>query len=507
MKLDAKALRYMSSEDFRVLTAVEMGSKNHEVVPTSLVAQISQLRHGGSHKILGDLAKRNLVARVKNAKYDGYRLTYGGYDYLALKTFARRGSVYSVGNQIGVGKESDIYIVANEEDQQLVLKLQRLGRVSFRSIKSKRDYLQKRKSASWMYMSRLAAMKEYAFMKVLHDNGFPVPTPIDLSRHCVVMELIDAFPLRQVDSIKDVGKLYSELMDLIVRLARYGLIHGDFNEFNILIRDNGDPVLIDFPQMVSTSHANAEFYFNRDVECIRVFFRRRFGYESVLYPKFALDADREFDLDVQVAASGFSKKLQDELEAVSLGDYQAVVEEDKEEDTADEIAEPGDDEAEAEAEVDIAEDDSEDITPEESEPKQSTESESDDDDDDNNGDVQDPSTAPDLLTDDIEAAESALRNASLSQSDTDSDDPDSIITPANNRSYKAHRDAPIPRSKLLPKPSKVLNDAAIKERVARSLRNKRGGAQANRNQTKGKEKRRGREVVKAGAIGDGSIYD
>lgn len=92
-------------------------------------------------------------------------------------------------------------------------------------------------------------------------------------------------------------------MDLIVRLARSGLIHGDFNEFNILIRDHrtdqererdeeseeqrrerieedgGDvpvqiapedmtearrtkgllePVLIDFPQMVSIDHADAE---------------------------------------------------------------------------------------------------------------------------------------------------------------------------------------------------------------------------------------------------------
>jgi RIO kinase 2 len=68
-------------------------------------------------------------------------------------------------------------------------------------------------------------------------------------------------------------------MDLIVRLARSGLIHGDFNEFNILIMehgrdingghdddvDGGDvaarppvPVLIDFPQMVSTDHENAE---------------------------------------------------------------------------------------------------------------------------------------------------------------------------------------------------------------------------------------------------------
>jgi RIO kinase 2 len=112
------------------------------------------------------------------------------------------------------------------------------------------------------------------------------------------------------------GKLYSQLMELIVKLAQYGLIHGDFNEFNILIKSDGSPILIDFPQMVSTSHINAEYYFNRDVECIRTFFRRRFGYESALYPRFTHDVNREFSLDVQVAASGFSKKMQKELEEV-----------------------------------------------------------------------------------------------------------------------------------------------------------------------------------------------
>ncbi|KAI8054698.1 RIO1 family-domain-containing protein [Syncephalis plumigaleata] len=317
MKLDVKAMRYMSGEDFRVLTAVEMGSKNHEIVPTSLITNIAGLRHGGVQKILSDLARKSLVARVQNAKYDGYRLTYGGYDYLAMKTFLKRKSVVSVGNQIGVGKESDIFVVADEADQSRVLKLQRLGRMSFRTIKSKRDYLQKRKSASWMYMSRLAAAKEYAFMKVLYDNGFPVPQPFDYNRHCVVMELIDAFPLRQIEHVENPGKLYSELMNLIVRLAQSGLIHGDFNEFNLLVRESGEPILIDFPQMVSTSHANAEWYFNRDVECIRTFFRRRFNYESMLYPKFKLDVNKEFDLDVQVAASGFTKKQQRELEEVN----------------------------------------------------------------------------------------------------------------------------------------------------------------------------------------------
>jgi RIO-like serine/threonine protein kinase len=37
---------------------------------------------------------------------DGYRLTYGGYDFLAIRAFAKRNTVHAVGNQIGTGKES-----------------------------------------------------------------------------------------------------------------------------------------------------------------------------------------------------------------------------------------------------------------------------------------------------------------------------------------------------------------------------------------------------------------
>ncbi|KAJ7070966.1 RIO1 family-domain-containing protein [Mycena amicta] len=331
MKLDATDLRYVTSDEFRVLTAVEMGSKNHEVVPTVLIAQISGLRNGGVNKLIGSLAKRNLVSKVQNSKYDGYRLTYGGYDYLAMRALSKRDSMHSVGNQIGVGKESDIYIVADADGSEMVLKLHRLGRISFRAIKEKRDYLGKRKSASWMYMSRLAAQKEWAFMKVLHEHGFPVPRPVDQARHCILMELIDAYPLRQIAEVPSPGKLYSTLMDLIVRFAQAGLIHGDFNEFNILIRrETGDPVVIDFPQMVSTSHENAEWYFNRDVECIRTFFKRRFRYESALYPRFKSImtedgvATGDFRLDVVVAASGFKQKDMKVLE-----EYMEVVKEEE----------------------------------------------------------------------------------------------------------------------------------------------------------------------------------
>ena len=82
-------------------------------------------------------------------------------------------SLYQRSNRlVMLTPRADIYVVADAEGVQRVLKLHRLGRVSFRAIKSKRDYLQKRKSASWMYMSRLAATKEYAFMKVRCRRAF-----------------------------------------------------------------------------------------------------------------------------------------------------------------------------------------------------------------------------------------------------------------------------------------------------------------------------------------------
>lgn len=86
MKLDATDLRYVGADAFRVLAAVrpppcqspgarlanpaqvEQGSKNHELVPLTLIAQISGARSGGVNKALGELAKRKLVGKVQNAK-------------------------------------------------------------------------------------------------------------------------------------------------------------------------------------------------------------------------------------------------------------------------------------------------------------------------------------------------------------------------------------------------------------------------------------------------------
>ena len=51
---------------------------------------------------------------------------------------------------------------------------------------------------SWLYLSRLAALKEFAFMKALGERGFPVPVAVDHSRHAVLMSMAPGVPLSQV---------------------------------------------------------------------------------------------------------------------------------------------------------------------------------------------------------------------------------------------------------------------------------------------------------------------
>ena len=312
-------------------------------------------------------------------------MTYSGYDYLALHAHSKASAVVQFGSPMGQGKESDIWLVtvpANhvENDRiedidlvslegqlaQAILKVHRLGRTSFRSVQNNRAYLGKRTHGSWQYLSRLSAQKEYTAMRALHSAGFRVPRPIAQNRHSVVMSLVPGYPLRSVPlkafgasrarQSQRVAELYDDCLEIALSLAEVGVIHGDLNEFNILVENvpeldeddaddlagdvqedasNNDeatshasdsdskplvPHLIDFPQIISMSHPQAGFYFDRDIQGIKSSFRKRYHFESEdSGPLFADASQRLRDskrsrLDVETEAAGFSKKMAKELE-------------------------------------------------------------------------------------------------------------------------------------------------------------------------------------------------
>lgn len=157
------------------------------------------------------------------------------------------------------------------------------------------------------------------------------------------MELIDAFPMRQIGDVKDVAGLYKKLMDLLLKFGSQGLIHGDFNEFNILVlEDTEEPVVIDFPQMISIEHPNAEEQFDRDVQCIKTFFERRFRFTADEDGPFFSDIVRTGTLDGAVLASGMTKKQLKELEKY-MGEVKDAETDEEEEDDEDEEEESEDD--------------------------------------------------------------------------------------------------------------------------------------------------------------------
>lgn len=111
----------------------------------------------------------------------------------------------------------DIYIVANEEEQQFALKLHRLGRTSFRNLKNKRDYHKHRHKMSWLYLSRIAAMKEFAYMKVgghshsASSGGTGWEMPLRLSLHQFVFAVLVGFVLHVLFPVMDLKYTFQKL--------------------------------------------------------------------------------------------------------------------------------------------------------------------------------------------------------------------------------------------------------------------------------------------------------
>ena len=393
MRFDLTALKYLTKDDFRVLTAIEMGMRNHEIVPVDLIQSISKIRNTSVRRILANLLKHKLIKHTK-IQYDGYSLNFLGYDFLAIHSLIKQGILVQVGTKIGVGKESDVYLCyvkntnseiseeqynqikeniltenalkeqnrqkkleeknnindgnketeekndekneeeekeeSSEEEEEIsylqndlpktiqtvvgeltiaCIKFARLGRTSFRAVKSKRDYVKSQTHYNWLYLSRLSSQNEYKNMKGLYSHGFSVPRPYGYNRHAIIMEYVPSYPLNKVEEIKDKNTVYHKMMDFIYKLGTNGLIHGDFNEFNILLNINkpDEIVVIDFPQMISIHHPEAENYFKRDVQCVKNYFLKKFNLTFDEDLKFS-DIKQIGFLDQELKAYGYKKE-------------------------------------------------------------------------------------------------------------------------------------------------------------------------------------------------------
>ncbi len=272
-----KVFKKLKHEDFRVLGGIERGMAKFKEVP---IEEISRLLGKSYNKEeisyrLQRAHKFELIKRKKGS-YVGYYLTSMGYDCLALHALVESNVLAHFGKSIGVGKESDVFDALTPDERRVAVKIHRLGRLSFRQIKRTRSYSHEKKHISWLYQSRLSATREYEALKTLYPAGIAVPEPIAHNRHVIVMEIFEGNLLHDFITLDDPKQVLEKIIDTVRQAYEIGIIHCDLSEYNILLMDSNEILLIDWPQWCESSHPNADFLLKRDVQNVLNFFRRKF---------------------------------------------------------------------------------------------------------------------------------------------------------------------------------------------------------------------------------------
>ncbi len=272
----ASFFRELEPEDFYLLSGIEQGMRFSEWVQREQLPKYSNLTTEEVTYRLDRCMKHELIER-KTIQYEGYQLTFEGYDALALRSFSERDTVDGVGAPLGVGKESDVYEAMSF--QPLALKYHREGITNFREVKREREYTADHNHVSWLYTARKAAEAEYDALETLYPD-VSVPRPVDQNRHAIVMEKLDGGELSRVrlESSQVVGVLDLILEELAAAYSA-GFVHADLSEYNVFVDESGITIF-DWPQAVPTDHDNARELLGRDLTNIYGYFRRKYPSET-----------------------------------------------------------------------------------------------------------------------------------------------------------------------------------------------------------------------------------
>jgi len=205
-----------------------------------------------------------LVGQVKGGKEATVYLMRRGDELLAAKVYAdlesrsfRNDATYWSGVHIG-----------DKRVERAIRKHSRTGRVAQHGI--------------WV-------MREYANLWRLHEAGVPVPKPLvgPGAKECaeagsvVLMEFIGDgdLPAPRLSDVRleaeEARSALDQSMEILLKLAKLGLVHGDFSTYNLLWHE-GRVVLIDVPQVLDVRSASRQAVelLERDVESLQTSFRR-----------------------------------------------------------------------------------------------------------------------------------------------------------------------------------------------------------------------------------------
>jgi len=273
----ARVCKQIDDNGLILLSVLDKYLGRFEYVPEEFLFKKSHMNERVFTGELGTLRKFRLVE--KHPSMAAYRLTYMGLDCLAIISLVREGVITHIGPLVGTGKESVLYLAKVTGDAVAVIKLYKIGRVSFKKVVRYRGYVVDQ--SSWLEASKIAAEREYKVLTSLMKYTSSVPKVWGWNRHAVVMEYIEGVDLYRYRDARDPqGMLNLVLATLRTAYINVGIVHADLSEYNIVVsvRDSVEvPFIIDWPQYVSKEDPVADVYLRRDLVTIIRFFKRRYG--------------------------------------------------------------------------------------------------------------------------------------------------------------------------------------------------------------------------------------
>ncbi len=272
--------RKLTKDDFVVLRFMVKNLRRFEYVPVEYIAQ--KLRRIPPKELDARLRKLHKLKVIeRHPTMNAYRLKALGLDCVALKMLVDRGLLKAIGDRIGVGKESDIYKALTENDELVAVKFYRVGRTSFRHVTKVRDYGTDFERGTWLVRSIIAGRREREALRILNQYNVPnVPKLYGGALHAVVIQYIEGAELYEIRELNDPENVLMQIIEAVrASYWRAKLVHGDLSEYNVIVelREGTEvPLIIDWPQYVTTVDPTAQQLLKRDVHYIVRFFNKRF---------------------------------------------------------------------------------------------------------------------------------------------------------------------------------------------------------------------------------------
>lgn len=272
LKESATIVKSLGNLEYKILRIFVSSLKHHEIIKNQEIISYSNLHKDRIEYALRSLLKLKLISKTEK----GFKLVSSGLDVYALKILVDSKIIFGIGKPLGIGKESDVVEAITEFNQDRAIKFFRIGRISFTDTKRKRSIEKRKDVHNWLLINIEAAKREYDFLMKLKQTKMNISTPYFRAMHSIVMHRINGIRLIDYKHLQNPKEILNKIFDQIKIAYEENIVNGDVSEYNIILDENNNIWIIDWPQAVTLDHPNSNFLIKRDINNVIRFFKRKY---------------------------------------------------------------------------------------------------------------------------------------------------------------------------------------------------------------------------------------